>query len=99
MAAKASRVIEGLQGKLAEMAHAFTYAPGMDAPYLDFDTWGNAYNYIRNLKDELDALHAYAVTAETQLDGGTRYFTAEQYRDAWLNERWGPPALRSKQLA
>ncbi len=93
MAARASRVIAELQANLKRMHHAFSYAPGMDAPYLDFDTWGNAYNYIRNLKDELDALHDYAVKTETEL-GGTRDFTAEQYRDAWLNERWGPPELR-----
>tara|TARA_Y100000310_G_scaffold337421_1_gene424450 strand:- start:635 stop:976 length:342 start_codon:yes stop_codon:yes gene_type:complete len=106
MAAKASLVLERMRDQVRDMAHVFKFAPGMDAPYLEFNTWHDAHIHLRNLQAKLDELHKAAIATESKFESyyrdlwlmndGSPDFTAEQYRDAWLAEQ--PSSVRRRNL-
>jgi hypothetical protein len=75
MAAPASRILGEMIADVYKMDHGFSYAPGMDAPYLDFQDWHNAYQTIQKLKDSLGILQNQATAFERTLAGDG--YTAE----------------------
>jgi len=80
MAAKASVVLKEMADKNALTVHGFQYAPAMDAPYLNNETWGKAYQMAQDLQIQLQSLWSQAMLAEADL-GEPR--TAEECAEAF----------------